>query len=153
MNPRRRRILTVIILVVLGLGTATGLALQAFRKNLLYFYTPTQVAQGDAPHNRPFRIGGLVTVGSFRRDPDSLAVHFVLTDTKNSIPVSYTGVLPDLFREGQGIVADGELGPGGDFVASQVLAKHDANYMPPEVADALRKAGAPVPYTGIKQTQ
>ena len=153
LNRKRKRILIVIVLVMLGLGSATGLALQAFRKNLLYFFTPTQVAEGQAPHSRPFRLGGLVTVGSFHRNPKTLAVRFVLTDTKNSIPVTYSGVLPDLFREGQGIVAQGSLGPNGTFEASQVLAKHDANYMPPQLADALRKEGVKIPYTGIKQPQ
>ena len=151
LNRKRKRILMIIVLVLLGLGSATGLALQAFRKNLLYFFTPTQVAEGMAPHNRPFRLGGIVTVGSFHHDAKTLAVQFVLTDTKNSIPVTYSGVLPDLFREGQGIIAQGSLGPKGTFVASQVLAKHDANYMPPQVADALRKEGVKIPYTGIKQ--
>jgi cytochrome c-type biogenesis protein CcmE len=143
MNPRRRRILIGVALVVIGAGVATALALKAFRENLLYFFSPTQVSAGEAPENRAFRIGGLVKTGSVKRDPESLAVQFVLTDTRQEILVRYDGILPDLFREGQGIVANGRLAADGSFSATEVLAKHDENYMPPEVADALAKAGAP----------
>lgn len=153
MNPRRKRILTGVVLVVIGAGIATGLALKAFRENLLYFFSPTQVFAGEAPDNRTFRIGGLVKTGSVERNPDSLAVQFVLTDTRHEILVHYDGILPDLFREGQGIVANGRLGDDGSFVASEVLAKHDENYMPPEVADALAKAGAPYSQGHYKQVQ
>ena len=145
MTPRRRRMLAGVALIVLGAGAATALALKAFQENLLYFYSPTQVAGGEAPVNRPFRIGGLVQEGSVQRDPQSLAVRFVLTDTLHTVEVAYAGVLPDLFREGQGIVANGRLLPDGRFEASQVLAKHDENYMPPEVADALAAAGKSMP--------
>ena len=152
MNPRRRRLLLGVVLVVLGAGTATALALRAFRENLLYFYSPSQVASGEAPANRAFRIGGLVETGSVQRDPQSLAVSFALTDTLRSIMVVYDGVLPDLFREGQGVVANGRLLPDGRFQASQVLAKHDENYMPPEVAHSLEQAGVQLPREAFRQS-
>lgn len=142
MNPRRRKLLFMVVFIVLGMGIATGLALMAFQENLLYFYSPTQVAEGEAPVERNFRIGGMVREGSVVRDPDSLEVRFTLTDTMNEVVVAYEGILPDLFREGQGIVANGRLGEDGHFIAAEVLAKHDENYMPPEVAEALEKAGA-----------
>lgn len=141
MNPARKKLLLTVILIVAGMGAATGLALMAFQENLLYFYSPTQVSSGEAPQNRSFRIGGLVTAGSVVRGGDDLKVRFSLTDTIHTVPVEYEGILPDLFREGQGIVANGSLGPDGVFTASEVLAKHDENYMPPEVAEALEKAG------------
>ena len=146
MNPRRRKILLSVIFIVAGMGTATALALKAFQSNLLYFYSPSQVAAGEAPTARPFRIGGLVVDGSVVRDPESLVVKFTLTDTAKEIDVTYDGILPDLFREGQGIVANGNLRQDGTFEAFEVLAKHDENYMPPEVADALSSAGAKNPY-------
>jgi cytochrome c-type biogenesis protein CcmE len=151
MNPRRRRMLTGIVLIVLGTGAAAALALRAFQENLLYFYSPSQVAAGEAPVGRAFRVGGLVAVNSVRRDPQSLAVSFALTDTLQSVEVVYEGVLPDLFREGQGIVANGRLRPDGRFEATQVLAKHDENYMPPEVADSLAKAGVKIPHEAFRQ--
>ena len=141
MNPRRRKLLLTVIFIVVGMGIATGLALMAFQENLLYFYSPSQIAAGEAPGEHAFRVGGMVKEGSVARDPDSLQVSFVLTDTAEEVTVVYDGILPDLFREGQGIVANGRLGDNGRFVASEVLAKHDENYMPPEVADALDKAG------------
>jgi cytochrome c-type biogenesis protein CcmE len=153
MTPRRRRTLAAVLLVVLGTGAATALALKAFRENLLYFYSPSQVIAGEAPDNRAFRIGGLVVANSVVRDPESLHVRFVLTDTLKEVPVSFDGVLPDLFREGQGIVANGRLQPDGSFIASEVLAKHDENYMPPEVADALKAAGREIPPSAYRQTQ
>jgi cytochrome c-type biogenesis protein CcmE len=118
---------------------ALGLAYRAFQENLLYFFSPSQIAAGEAPE-RVFRIGGMVVEESVEREPGSLTVHFVLTDFAHTVPVAYTGVLPDLFREGQGIVARGEMDAAGTFVAEEVLAKHDENYMPPEVAEALAKA-------------
>ena len=127
-------------MVIFGVGIATVLALTAFDENLLYFYSPTQIHAGEAPQNRSFRVGGLVVDGSVKREPDSLAVQFDLTDNAEVVPVTYTGILPDLFREGQGIVAMGRLDGSGLFVADEVLAKHDENYMPPEVADALNTA-------------
>ncbi|MFQ5659668.1 MAG: cytochrome c maturation protein CcmE [Gammaproteobacteria bacterium] len=151
MNPRRRKLLITIIFIVIGMGAATGLALKAFQENLLYFYSPTQVKRGEAPSSRSFRIGGLVVEGSVKRDLESLAVSFTLTDTLEDVPVTYTGVLPDLFREGQGIVANGRLDQDGVFEATEVLAKHDENYMPPEVADALSDAGAKFHYGKYRQ--
>ncbi|MBN8510650.1 MAG: cytochrome c maturation protein CcmE [Burkholderiales bacterium] len=139
MKPRTRRALAI----GAGLGAlavATMLVLNAFRSNLVFFYSPSQVAAHEAPQGRAFRVGGLVEDGSLKRDPGSLTVSFVVTDMAQRVPVSYTGLLPDLFKEGKGVVAQGKLGPDGVFVADQVLAKHDENYMPPEAADALEKA-------------
>jgi cytochrome c-type biogenesis protein CcmE len=140
MTPRRRRMMLV-GLILLGVGGAVALALTAFQENLLYYYTPTDVSAGKAPSDRVFRVGGMVVDGSFKREPGSLEARFVLTDYANNVTVSYSRVLPDLFREGQGIIARGKLGEGGVFVAEEVLAKHDENYMPPDVADTLRKQG------------
>lgn len=151
MNPRRRRLLIGVVLTVLGAGTAAALALRAFQENLLYFYSPSQVVSGEAPLGRAFRVGGIVAEGSVHRDPESLAVSFALTDTLQSVHVIYDDVLPDLFREGQGIVANGRLLDDGRFQAAQVLAKHDENYMPPEVADSLAKAGVKIPHEAFRQ--
>ena len=145
MTPRKKRI-AIVFLIIIGMGIAAALILTAFEKNLLYFYSPTQIAAGEAPKARAFRVGGLVLEGSVERDPDGLNVRFVLTDTANQVTVAYEGILPDLFREGQGIVANGTLDKDDIFQAKEVLAKHDENYMPPEVADALEKAGAQYPY-------
>jgi cytochrome c-type biogenesis protein CcmE len=128
-------------LIVLGVGAAAAFALTAFQENLLYFYAPSDVTAGKAPADKSFRLGGMVPEGSFKRAPGSMEATFVLTDYGSNITVKYTGVLPDLFREGQGVVARGRLGSDGVFVAEEVLAKHDENYMPPDVADALRKQG------------
>jgi cytochrome c-type biogenesis protein CcmE len=130
--------------VLVGVVVALTLAVRAFQENLLYFFSPTQVAAGEAPDAREFRLGGMVVDDSVAREPGSLTVRFVLSDYQSTVPVSYTGVLPDLFREGQGIVARGQMNGSGTFVAAEVLAKHDENYMPPEVADALAKARATV---------
>lgn len=138
MTPRRKRLLAVLAIVA-GVGAATALAMRAFDDNLLYFYNPTQVLAGDAPQGRTFRVGGMVTEGSLKRKEGTLAVQFVVTDYKHSIPVHYEGLLPDLFREGQGVIAHGHLTPSGEFVADEVLAKHDENYMPPEVAESLHQ--------------
>jgi cytochrome c-type biogenesis protein CcmE len=132
-----------------GLGVAATLVLNAFRSNLVFFFTPTQVVANEAPHGRSFRIGGLVEAGSVVRDKDALTVHFRVTDTAKTIPVTYTGILPDLFKEGKGVVAQGKLGTDGVFHASEVLAKHDENYMPPEAAEALKKAGHPIDKTAF----
>ncbi len=137
MNKRSRR-KVLILAVVFGVAIATVLGLTAFEENLLYFYSPTQVKAGEAPQTHSFRVGGLVLDGSVKRAPDSLTVQFDITDNQESMTIEYTGILPDLFREGQGIVAMGSFNAGGDFVADEVLAKHDENYMPPEVADALK---------------
>jgi len=139
MKPRHKR-LALVAGGVAVLGIAAALILNAFQSNLVFFYSPTQVAANEAPHNRSFRIGGLVEQGSVQRQPDGLTVRFVVTDTAKSIPVMYAGILPDLFKEGKGVVAQGKLEPDGVFHASEVLAKHDENYMPPEAADAVEKA-------------
>ena len=153
MNPRRKKILFSVIFIVIGTGAATALVLKAFQENLLYFYSPSQIVAGEAPESRLFRVGGMVVDGSVSRDPNSLKVSFDLTDTAQTVTVKYEGILPDLFREGQGIVANGELLDNGVFMAREVLAKHDENYMPPEVADALAEAGAEVHYGNYKESQ
>jgi len=127
-----------------ALGLAAALVLNAFQSNLVFFLTPSQVAANEAPRDRAFRIGGLVEAGSVVREKDALTVRFKVTDTAKTIPVVYTGILPDLFREGKGVVAQGRLQQDGSFRASEVLAKHDENYMPPEAAHALEKAGHPI---------
>ena len=139
MKPRHKRIALIVAGLAI-LGIAVTLVLNAFNSNLVFFFTPTQVAAHEAPQGRSFRIGGLVEKGSVKRQADGLTVHFVVTDTAKSVPVSFTGILPDLFKEGKGVVAQGKLGADGVFAASEVLAKHDENYMPPEAADALERA-------------
>lgn len=141
MTPRYRR-LTAVILVLIGVGIAVALTLKAFNKNILYYYTPSQVAAGEAKAGQMFRMGGLVATGSVQRRPGSMTVSFVLTDMQHSVPIVYTGILPDLFREGQGIVVHGSIAADGQFTADEVLAKHDEKYMPPEVAAAIAKAKA-----------
>ncbi|MBX3302936.1 MAG: cytochrome c maturation protein CcmE [Nitrospira sp.] len=141
MKPRHKRFV-FIGLGLLALGVATVLVLNAFQSNLVFFFTPTQVASGEVPQGRSFRIGGMIEDGSLVRDSDGLTVHFIVTDTAKRVPVTYKGILPDLFKEGKGAVAQGQLGADGTFVASEVLAKHDENYMPPEAAEALAKAKA-----------
>lgn len=137
MTPARRRRLTLIGLLMLGLAAATVLMLSAFQENLLYFYQPSSVAAGEVPAGARFRMGGLVKEGSVSRGDDGLLVHFRLADCAEEVPVRYRGILPDLFREGQGIVAYGRM-DGDVFEADEVLAKHDENYMSPEVANALQ---------------
>jgi cytochrome c-type biogenesis protein CcmE len=139
MKPRHKRLALLGVGLALLAGAAL-LVLNAFRSNLVFFYSPTQVAAHEAPQGKPFRIGGLVQTGSLRRAADGVSVRFVVTDTAQSIPVVYTGILPDLFKEGKGVVAQGELGADGVFRAREVLAKHDENYMPPEAAEAVEKA-------------
>lgn len=141
MTPARRKRLSLIVLMLAGLGIAAAFLTNAFRQNLLFFFSPSQIVAGEAPVGKPFRIGGMVVDGSVARSDQDLSIEFDLTDTIETVTVSYTGILPDLFREGQGIVALGSLDQGGLFTASEVLAKHDENYMPPEVAEALEKAG------------
>lgn len=131
------------VLIGIGLalvGLAATLILNAFKSNMVFFYTPTQVEKGEVPKNTGFRIGGLVVPGSLKREDDGLTVRFVVTDTAKTVPVVYKGILPDLFKEGKGVVAQGKVGSDGLFVASEVLAKHDENYMPPEAAEALKRA-------------
>ncbi len=130
----------LVAMVIFGVSIAAVLLLYASKENIMFFYSPTEIHAGKAPSDRAIRVGGLVVEGSVRREENSLAVQFDLTDNAQVVPVSYTGILPDLFREGQGIVAMGRLSPDGRFVADEVLAKHDENYMPPEVADALNAA-------------
>jgi cytochrome c-type biogenesis protein CcmE len=125
---------------VVALAVAAGLVLSAFQKNLVFFFTPSQVASNEVPVGKTFRIGGMVEKGSVTRQSDGLTVRFMVTDTAKSIPVMYQGALPDLFREGKGVVAQGRVGPDGVFVAKEVLAKHDENYMPPEAAEAVKRA-------------
>ena len=139
MTPRRQRML-VIGLVLAGVAVAVLLASAAFQESVNYFRTPTQVASGDVPATRSIRLGGMVADDSIARDPGSLTVRFTVTDYANNVDVVYTGVLPDLFREGQGVVTRGRLGADGVFEAEEVLAKHDENYMPPEVKEALANA-------------
>jgi cytochrome c-type biogenesis protein CcmE len=139
MNPKRKQKLILILAMVAGVGVAVGLLLNAFQANLMLFFSPTDVVAGKAPDDAKFRIGGLVEAGSVAREADGLTVSFKVTDNAETVPIRYTGILPDLFREGQGIVSLGRLGEDGVFVASEVLAKHDENYMPPEVAEALEK--------------
>jgi len=143
MKPRNQRIAWICAGLAI-LGIAVGLVLKAFNSNLVFFYTPSQVANREAPQGKPFRLGGLVTAGSVQRDPNGLTVRFTVTDTAKTVPVVYSGILPDLFKEGKGVVTQGRVGADGVFTASEVLAKHDENYMPPEAAEALKKAGHPV---------
>ncbi|WP_372528034.1 cytochrome c maturation protein CcmE [Piscinibacter sp.] len=134
MKPRHKRI-AIIVGALASLSVAAALVLNALKSNVAFFYTPTQVTSGEAPRDRAFRVGGLVKQGTLKRD--QMTVHFVITDTAMDMPVSYTGILPDLFTEGKGAVAQGRLDPSGQFVASEVLAKHDENYMPPEAKHAV----------------
>src|SRR2546425_8959483 len=139
MKTRHKR-MGFIGLGLAGLGIAAALVLNAFQSNLVFFFSPSQIAAKEAPVGRNFRIGGLVEKGSVKRDNDGLTIHFTVTDTANSIPVVYKGILPDLFKEGRGCVAQGQVGADGIFHADSVLAKHDENYMPPEAAQSLEKA-------------
>lgn len=139
MKPRHKR-LALVAAGLAGLAIASTLVLSAFQKNLVFFFTPSQVAANEAPKGRSFRIGGLVEPGSVKRQNDGITVSFAVTDTAKTIPVTYKGVLPDLFREGKGVVTQGKLGADGVFVADEVLAKHDENYMPPEAQHAVDQA-------------
>jgi len=145
MKPRHKR-MALIAAGLAALGIAATLVLNSLNSNMAFFYTPTQIAANEAPTGRSLRIGGLVEAGSVQRK--GVTVHFTVTDTAKSIPVVYTGILPDLFKEGKGVVAQGELDPQGVFQATEVLAKHDENYMPPEAADALKRAQASGDSTG-----
>lgn len=147
MKPRHKR-LTFILVGLAGLAVAAVLVLNAFRNNIVFAYSPSEVVSGKVPHDRSFRLGGLVEQGSLQRENDGLTVHFVVTDLAQNMKVTYKGILPDLFKEGQSAVSLGKMGPDGIFHAEEVLAKHDEKYMPPEVAKALADAkkakGAPV---------
>ncbi|HZH28979.1 MAG TPA: cytochrome c maturation protein CcmE [Azospirillaceae bacterium] len=142
MTPRKKRRLHVLVLCLAGLGTATGLTLTAMQDNLQFFHSPSDLRERSVG-DRPFRLGGLVEEGTVRRSPDGHTVEFRVTDLANTVPVVYAGVLPNLFREGQGVVAEGRLRPDGVFEAREILAKHDETYTPPEVKDALARAGHP----------
>ena len=142
MTPRRRQRFILVGLLLVGVGLAATLALLALQENINLFFSPSQVVAGEAPVGTPFRLGGMVVDGSVIRGAENLNIRFDLTDTAQSVSVTYTGILPDLFREGQGIVAQGSIDASGQFTATEVLAKHDETYMPPEVADALEKAKA-----------
>ena len=137
---RRHKRIGFIITALAGLGIAAALVLSAFQQNLVFFFSPSQVVAKEAPINKTFRVGGLVETGTLKRDNDGLTVHFSVTDTAKSIPVVYKGILPDLFKEGKGCVAQGRVGSDGVFYADQVLAKHDENYMPPEAGQAIDSA-------------
>ena len=139
MKPRHKRF-AMIGGGLAALGVAAAFVLAAFQENLVFFFTPSQVAANEAPQGRAFRIGGMVTPGSVKRQADGVTVRFVVTDTAKNVTVVYRGLLPDLFREGKGVVTQGKLGADGVFQASEVLAKHDENYMPPAAADAIKQA-------------
>ena len=141
MNPIRKKRLYIVLAILAGVGIAVALALSALQQNINLFYTPTQIADGEAPLDTRIRAGGMVADGSLKRTGDSLDVEFVVTDFANDVTIRYRGILPDLFREGQGIVALGKLNTDGELIADEVLAKHDENYMPPEAAKALKDSG------------
>ncbi|MGZ3158345.1 MAG: cytochrome c maturation protein CcmE [Burkholderiaceae bacterium] len=138
MKPRHKRF-ALIAVGLITLAVAAWLVLSAFKKNLVFFFTPTQILAGEAPHGRSFRIGGMVEAGSLKRQADGVTVGFRVTDTAKTVNVTYRGILPDLFKEGKGVVAQGKLGTDGVFIADEVLAKHDENYMPPDAAYAVKK--------------
>jgi cytochrome c-type biogenesis protein CcmE len=151
MTPRRKR-LFVVLGILSGVAASVALAVMASRDNVTFYFDPSQIAAGKAPVAKRFRVGGMVVKGSVVRKPGDLEVKFVLTDFAHQVPVEYTGVLPDLFREGQGIIAHGTMGADGAFVADEVLAKHDEKYMPPEVAASLKRKGAPNPAANAPTT-
>ncbi|MCH7882568.1 MAG: cytochrome c maturation protein CcmE [Proteobacteria bacterium] len=140
MTPARKKRLALILLMVTGIAIGLGFALKSLDENIVFFFTPSEVSEGKAPKNQLFRLGGMVVEGSVSRPGEGLTVQFDLTDNARQVTVRYTGILPDLFREGQGIIANGQIGDDGAFIAREVLAKHDENYMPPEVAAALEAA-------------
>jgi len=140
MTPARRKRLVLIVLMIAGVGVGVGFALNSLNQNIMFFLTPSEVLAGEAPRDRLFRVGGMVVNGSVARPGDGLTVKFDLTDNERQVTVRYTGILPDLFREGQGIIANGRLDANGEFIAEEVLAKHDENYMPPELA-GMHKEG------------
>ena len=142
MKSARKKRLFFIIFLIVGVTTAAGFAMYAFNQNLMFYFSPTDIKQGKAPTDKLFRMGGMVVDGTFKKEPKSLKVHFDLTDYDKTVSVEYEGILPDLFREGQGIISRGKLNVNGVFVAEEVLAKHDENYMPPEVAESLKKSKA-----------
>ncbi|MDO9164147.1 MAG: cytochrome c maturation protein CcmE [Methylococcaceae bacterium] len=144
MKPQRRNRLSLILLMVAGVSVAAWFGLRSFNENLMFFFSTSDVVEGKAPKDHLFRLGGMVVKGSVQRPGEGLTVKFMLTDMAKEVPVEYTGILPDLFREGQGIIANGKLSENGVFVAQEVLAKHDENYMPPEVAGSMKTAAGQV---------
>ncbi len=145
MTPARKKRLLLIALMLAGVAVGVGFALKALNQNIMFFFSPSDIVAGKAPANKDFRVGGVVVEGTVKRPGDGLTVQFDLTDNAQTVTVKYTGILPDLFREGQGIIANGQLDGNGDFVANEVLAKHDENYMPPEVMEAMKKSGKAMP--------
>ena len=148
MKPRQKKF-AFIALGLSAIGIATALILNAFQGNIVFFFSPSQIIAKEAPLDKTFRLGGMVEAGSLRREDDGLTMHFVVTDTVNKINVVYTGIVPDLFREGKGVVAQGKLGDNGVFQAAEVLAKHDENYMPPEVTKAINDAKGSIKKTAV----
>ncbi|MDY6993798.1 MAG: cytochrome c maturation protein CcmE [Pseudomonadota bacterium] len=140
LTSTHKKRLGMVLLIVIGVSTAVALALAAFSENMLYYFSPSEIRAGKAPQERMIRVGGMVREGSVQRAKDSLKIQFEVTDYAHTIPIQYTGILPDLFREGQGVVTIGRMQADGRFLATEVLAKHDENYMPPEVADSLKAA-------------
>lgn len=151
MKPRQKR-LVIVAAGVVGIGIAATLVLFAFQQNMMFFFSPSQVAAKEAPVSKAFRLGGMVKEGSMQRVADGLTVAFTVTDNAEEVTVMYTGILPDLFKEGQGVVAQGKLDGAGVFIADEVLAKHDETYMPPEVAKALEKGKATAAMQNVNQT-
>ncbi len=145
MTPARKKRLSLVILMIVGVAIGVSFALKALNENIMFFFSPADIQAGKAPPNKDFRVGGMVVDGSVSRPGEGLTVHFDLTDNASVVTVKYTGILPDLFREGQGIIANGRLDDQGDFIAREVLAKHDENYMPAEVMEAMKKSGQPMP--------
>lgn len=152
MKARQQRLIFV-GLAILGVGAASTLAISALNSNISYFFSPSQVLAGEAPRDRVFRVGGLVTPGTIARQEDGLTVRFDVTDNAKTVTVAYTGILPDLFKEGQGVVTKGRLGSDGVFLAEEVLAKHDEEYMPPEVASTLQTAHAMGVVDGMAESE
>lgn len=140
MTPKRKQRMTIALLIVFGTALIVGLVMYALKQNINLFYSTTQIVKGEVPKDTRIRVGGMVLKGSLQRDPNSLHVSFLVTDTAENVKVEYTGILPDLFREGQGIIAQGKLDTQGVFQADEVLAKHDENYMPPEIAESMKNA-------------
>lgn len=145
MTPARKKRLSLIVLMVLGVAVGVTFALNSLNENIMFFFSPADIRAGKAPPNKDFRVGGVVVEGSVGRPGEGLTVEFDLTDNDSVVTVKYTGILPDLFREGQGIIANGRLNDSGEFVAQEVLAKHDENYMPKEVMEAMKKSGKVMP--------
>jgi cytochrome c-type biogenesis protein CcmE len=152
LTKTHKKRLGLVLLIVIGISTTVALAISAFRENMLYYFTPTQIMAGEAPTDRVIRVGGMVNKGSVQRATENLQVNFQVTDYQHTLPIQYTGILPDLFREEQGIVAIGKMQANGTFFATQVLAKHDEKYMPPEVAASLKKTAKEEPAVSSNQS-